>query len=377
MDFALHLCTNAEASTPTAADQKHDALLGFGVLMPNQACPSGADWAPHSNAQDRSLNAMDNGMIHTDFAVQTLTDAKQVCVFGETLGHLRSAIKEQFDIPCFQQKLMYIPTEGDSIALHGDDSELMREKPGLLDAKALVLSRQVDPRYKTEKETAFLEALAACHFAEAKEMLEEASGVAIDPNCILKRHITDGFTRSHADHSSFATYAERRVCIGVTECARSYRHPAITVAMIAGLEYAVKALRCNPDAIQEWMSHEEEVCEVVALLIDQGADVNATGEENLDAESAGCPSVDGKSPLCAAIQRGSPTLVRMLLEAKADPNHTVVLGGSAWGPGPGAQKPVAFLNEICNGSMSRRSPQDPRNQYRTEILELLQAAANA
>lgn len=229
-----------------------------------------------------------------------------------------------------------------------------------------MLSRQVDPRLKMEKETAFLEALATCRFADAKEMLEDASGVTIDPNCLLKANVY-----------TLPRDKRRRVNIGVTECPSSYKHPAVTVAMIAGLEYAVQACRCLPDAIQEWMSHEQQVCDVVALLIQQDADVNATGDETLDAESAGCPSVDGKSPLCAAIQRGSPTLVKMLLDAKANPNHTVHLGGSAWGPGPGAQLPDAYLNEICNGSMSQRNAKDPRKKYDEDILELLRVSRSA
>lgn len=311
--------------------------------------------------QERS-SAVKKGL-YASFLVQMPSDTKQVDVFGENLGDLREAVKRELKVPHFQQNLAYLSASGDPVALVGDDSTPMKEKPGLLDAKELMLSRQVDPRLKMEKQTAFLEALATSRFADAKEMLEDASGVAIDPNCVLQANVL-----------RLPREKGRRVSIGVTECPMSYKHPAITVAMIAGLEYTVQALRCLPDAIQEWMSREQEVCEVVALLIQQEADVNATGDETLDAESAGAPPVDGKSPLCAAIQRGSPTLVKMLLDAKADPNHTVHLGGSAWGPGPGAQLPDAFLNEICNGSMSRRKAKDPRNKYDADILELLRVS---
>lgn len=146
---------------------------------------------------------------------------------------------------------------------------------------------------------------------------------------------------------------------------------------MAGLEYAVAAHECQTAALQGWMARENEVCKVVELLIQQGANVNALGDEWLDAESAGCHTVKDKSPLCAAIQRGSPTLVRMLLDAKADPNHTAILGGPAWGAHASAQKPEAFLNDICNGSMRRRSSEDPRSQCDAKILTLLQATVSA
>merc|ERR1712100_698666 len=146
------------------------------------------------------------------------------------------------------------------------DTVLLKEKAGLLQANELMLSHQVDPRFKMEKETAFLEALVACRFDVAKDILE-SSGVTIDPNCVHKR-----------------TLNER---IAVTECPYRYAHPALTVAMMAGLENAVRCLRCDPEKVQVFMSREKELCEVVELLIQKGADVNALGDETQDCESAG------------------------------------------------------------------------------------------
>lgn len=230
----------------------------------------------------------------------------------------------------------------------------MKEK-GLVGVKELTLTRQVDPRFKMEKETAFLEAMAACRFVEAKDILE-SSGVTIDPNCVRKGNM--------------------QVNKAVTESPYSYSHPALTVAMMSGIEHAVD-FRCQPSKMQSWMSKEDEVCEIVKLLIEKGADVNAVGDETQDCESAGMVMVHGKTPLCAAVQRGSPKLVHMLLDAKADPNHTMKYDASAWGPdrnnplGPGVLKPESWLASVCNGSVGCREAHDPRKQNDEAILDLL------
>merc|ERR1711865_901932 len=104
---------------------------------------------------------------------------------------------------------------------------------------------------------------------------------------------------------------------------------ALVVAMMAGLEEALRYSSVNVDKLQASMAREKEVCEVVELLIQKRADVNAVGGDALSSNSARfggitrSPISHQKSPLCAAVQRGSPTLVRMLLDAKADPAHTI------------------------------------------------------
>eukprot|EP00928_Gymnodinium_smaydae_P037761 TRINITY_DN26172_c0_g1_i1.p1 TRINITY_DN26172_c0_g1~~TRINITY_DN26172_c0_g1_i1.p1 ORF type:complete len:433 (+),score=39.52 TRINITY_DN26172_c0_g1_i1:88-1386(+) len=218
---------------------------------------------------------------------------------------------------------------------------------------------QIDPRSKMQKETAFLEALASCRFADAKKILE-SPGVAIDPCCVRR-----GCPKKHCP---------------VTESPSRYVHPALTVAMMAGMEDFAHYIRCDVEKINAWMAREGEVCDIVALLIEKGADVNATGEEVQDCESAGCPEVHGKTPLCAAVQRGSPALVRMLLDAKADPNHTMSYDAAAYGPdknnpfGPGILKPESWLGEITNGSVGKKDAKDPRNAHAAEILKLLRDA---
>lgn len=290
------------------------------------------------------------------FDVQSLSDTKQVEVRGETLGDLRLAVKSQFDIPTFEQQVLYSPDGAEPVALSGDDSVLLTEKEGLIDTKLLQVARQVDPRFKMEKETAFVEALAARRFEEAKGILE-SSGVTVDPNCVHR-----------------ASFQER---IAVTECPRTYTHPALTVAIMAGLEHAVRCSSSDADQIQKFMSNEKELCDVVQLMIEKRADVDATGEEVQDCESAGCPGVHGKTPLCAAVQRGSPRLVRMLLDAKADPNHEMKYDSAAYGPdrnnplGPGNLKPESWLSEISNGFVHERNCGDPRNQFNGQILAML------
>eukprot|EP00928_Gymnodinium_smaydae_P017367 TRINITY_DN16635_c0_g2_i1.p1 TRINITY_DN16635_c0_g2~~TRINITY_DN16635_c0_g2_i1.p1 ORF type:complete len:367 (+),score=18.93 TRINITY_DN16635_c0_g2_i1:148-1101(+) len=139
-------------------------------------------------------------------------------------------------------------------------------------------------------------------------------------------------------------------------------------------------MRFYPEKVESWMAHEDEVCDIVALLIQMGADVNATGDEDLDCESAGTMEIRGKTPLCAAVQRGSPKLVRMLLEAKADVNHTASGSSAAYGPddrnpfGPGVLKAESFLGCIRNGSVGKREASDPRKQHDKRILHLLRNA---
>jgi len=297
------------------------------------------------------------------YVVQTLVDEKEVKVWGQRLGHLRAALSEAFDIPPFEQVIVFAsPWSGEILDVQGDDTVFLKEKKGLLEAEQLTLGRQVDPRYKTEKETAFGEALFACRFKEALEILN-SSGAAMDPNCVYRHSVRGG--------------------VAVTECPRLYTHPALTVAMMAGLEACVQVLRCQPGKMQTFMSYEEDVCKVVELLIEKGADVNAKGDETQDCESAGCPTVHGKSPLCAAVQRGSPKLVKMLLDANADPNHQHRYDASAWGPdrrnpfGAGNLRPESWLDDVCNGSVSSRYANDPRVAHRQEILDLLRAARQA
>merc|ERR1719215_1973493 len=142
--------------------------------------------AQQQQQQQQQRSSAEEKHPYISFLVQTPSYSKQVEVFGETLGDLRNAVKHALKVPHFQQKIVYFSASGDPVPLVGDNSTLMSEKPGLLDAKGLMLSRQVDPRLKMEKETAFLEALASCRFADAKEMIEDASGVTIDPNCVFK-----------------------------------------------------------------------------------------------------------------------------------------------------------------------------------------------
>lgn len=293
------------------------------------------------------------------FEVSTMSALhKKVDVSGETLGDLRKAVQLQFDIPAFEQQFIYA-CGGTPLIVEGDDTVLMKDKQGLLEVDDLLLTRQIDPRYKMEKETAFLDALAASNFKEAKSILG-SSGVTIDPNCVRR-----GYPKANQ---------------AVTESPFKCTHPALTVAMMAGIEHAVEFL-CNPRKIQAWMNRENEVVEIVEMLIRMGADVNLVGDEDQDCESAGQVTVHGKTPLSAAVQCGSPALVRMLLEAKADANQTMQYDASAWGPdennpfGPGVLKAESWLGAVRNGSVGKRNAHDPRNQVSAEIMSLLRAGA--
>jgi len=210
------------------------------------------------------------------------------------------------------------------------------------------------PPLKVQNMRAFAQALEEQRMEEAKDLAGK-----ISPNSVLNHTFGEGHY-----------YAIR-----VTECPCSYKHPALTVAIQAGLETAVGS-RANMEA---WMSGEDAVVDVAKLLIERGARVNATGTEEQNCESAGCPSVHGKTALCAAIQRGSPKLVKLLLDAHADPNHTHKYD-QTWGPdtrnpfGPGVLKPESWLSEPANGSVGPRGGNDPRNANSEEILTMLRAA---
>ena len=203
--------------------------------------------------------------------------------------------------------------------------------------------------------TAFAQALEEQRMEEAKDLAGK-----IDPNSVLNH-----------------TFGSRHYyAIRCTECPSSYKHPALTVTIQAGLEKAVRS-RTNMEA---WMSGEDAVLDLAKLLIERGAKVNATGTEEQNCESAGCPSVHGKTALCAAIQRGSPKLVKLLLDAHADANHKHKYDESAWGPdtrnpfGPGVLKPESWLSSPSNGSVCRPDGNDPRNANSEEILTMLRAA---
>jgi len=305
------------------------------------------------------------------YSAQHLADEKEIQVRGESLGDLRAAIRFVFGIPSFEQTISFSVAAGQFVEVRGDDTVLLAEKAGLLEATQLRISQQVDPRYKLEKETAFQEALLARRFQEAKDILS-SSGIPIDVNCIHTYRIPS---------TTFQTGPHR---IAVTECPCKAAHPALTVAIQAGLEHCVHFLRADSEKVRKFMSQEEEVAELVQLLIEKRADVNATGDETQDAESNGAPTVHGKSPLAAAIQRGSPMLVKVLLDAKADPNHQMKYDSCASGIdkqnpfGPGVLMPESWLDEVSNGSVhARGNKEDPRNQHREEILALLTAARTA
>lgn len=301
---------------------------------------------------------MEDSGVFASFEVQAFSTTRHVKVLGETLGHLRSAIKLQFDIPSFEQKIVYTHArdgKDEFIELQGDDLVKLKEKLGLMDSRMLSLSRQVDPRYKMEKETAFLEALVACRFVEAKDILQ-SSGFSIDPNCVHKYRI--------ASHGRFGSFGSMR-----------YANPALTVAIQAGSETRLNInVNINVNAGSE-MSNEKELSEVVELLIQKGADVNGTGEETEDCESGGAPTAYDKTPLCAAVQRGSPTLVKILLDARANPDHTHRYGGCCIGPGQDVMKPENWLGSVSEGFVHPLSHQrfrgNPRRQYMDEILALL------
>jgi hypothetical protein len=66
--------------------------------------------------------------------------------------------------------------------------------------------------------------------------------------------------------------------ICLSECPSWYKHPELTVSVHAGLEIAAKG---------NVLADTDDVCEVVRLLIDMGADVNAVGEEESHCQPAG------------------------------------------------------------------------------------------
>ena len=217
------------------------------------------------------------------------------------------------------------------------------------------------------QQTAFLQALVERRFDEAKSILQSA-GTDFDPNCVLEHRYSGIRLKGYGT-------------IQVTECPVHFKHPAMTVAIQAGLEKAQSPKLGERKAIvSAFMSEEDAVCDIVRMLIDRGANVNAVGDETQHCESAGCPTVHNKTPLCAAIQRGSCKIVELLLDAKADPNHTHEYEQTAWGAdernplGPGVLKPESWISNIHNGMLGTRDASDPRHDSTTEILRLLQVA---
>lgn len=313
-------------------------------------------------SRPQSADSLAMAEVFKTYKAQHLTDEQEIQVRGESVGDLRAAIKLVFAIPSFEQAISFSGGDGQFVEFQGDDTVLLAEKAGLLGATQLRIARQVDPRYKMEKETAFKEALLARCFEEAKDILS-SSGITIDVNCI------------HTYKPAISKPVSESPC----RCA----HPALTVAIQAGLDdaaYTGYNYKLDTGKVRKFMSQEKELGELIQLLIEKQADVNATGQEVQDAESAGAPEVHGKSPLAAAIQRGSPFLVKMLLDAKADPNHQMKYDSAAYGAdkrnpfGPGVLMPESWLDEVCNGSVGSRHLEDPRNECKDKILILLRAA---
>merc|ERR1740139_1224230 len=108
------------------------------------------------------------------------------------------------------------------------------------------------------------------------------------------------------------------------------------------------------DTVKTYMSQEAEVCEIVELLLQKRADVNAGGADctEIDASECGWTRLLNKTPLCAAVQRGSPSLVRKLLEARADVNITVTQNGMCKNS---HAKPENFVDNIYPEGWAKRA----------------------
>lgn len=305
------------------------------------------------------------------FKVSMLSDSKMVDLNSSKVGDLRAAVQDAFEIAPFEQNLTFQSPSGDFVPVTADDSVLLTEI-GLVGGEELYLTRQVDPRFKMEKETAFLEALAACRFEEALQILE-SSGVTVSPDCVRTFRCTgreEDPNREPGEQEYHRWCGEGQYAFGEDPCA--YTYPALTVAMIAGTP-RVNAHPSITDAVtvahaRKHVAREPQVVEVVKLLIAKKANVNATGEEDHDGGSWARSAPQGKTPLCAAVQRGSLTLVQLLLEAGADPKHEVTMG---------SKKLTAadFVNEVVLDSVNARHSSDPRIAQKEDILKLLKEAS--
>lgn len=224
-------------------------------------------------------------------------DTQRLDISGcETLRDLQAVLCNAFNIPPFEQVLL--SEGGDAIfgTCRFDDMRPISSLPMLCSGAPLTIGRNMDMRPQAEKNEAFLEALREGKLDEAMNLLD-SSGAPVDPNC------TGSF-----DHAGASFLSGGRKFADI----RTARTPALCMAVMA---------RCTWDSqgrVIGQLADGASVVRVVERLLAMGASVDELRNEVLTCGSWPDERTS-KTALYLAAQTRSPALVRLLLDAGADP----------------------------------------------------------
>jgi len=214
-----------------------------------------------------------------------------------TLQCLRDAVGIAFDVPLSEQRLL-AQMDGaapNTFELTGSGFQSLLQL-GVSDRMPITLLRQ-DPRTTSEKNCTLHSALLEHRMSDALEVIQ-SFGFPVDPNSV-----------HHWRCSKAPCTSCGRDCLDIKE--RS--EPCLALAVRARKRWNDKGEISGAGA------SEESVIPVVQELLKLRADVNGVAEEvHTQGSWIRGEAPDTKSALLLACQTGSPDLVQVLLEARAD-----------------------------------------------------------
>eukprot|EP00928_Gymnodinium_smaydae_P037528 TRINITY_DN2602_c0_g2_i2.p1 TRINITY_DN2602_c0_g2~~TRINITY_DN2602_c0_g2_i2.p1 ORF type:complete len:421 (-),score=71.92 TRINITY_DN2602_c0_g2_i2:367-1629(-) len=215
----------------------------------------------------------------------------------DKLRDLQTELFKVFNIPPFEQALL--SEEGDTVfgTDRFDNMRPISSVPALCAGVPLMIARSFDTRPQAERNCAFLEALQEGKLDEAMNLLD-SSGAPVDPNCSGSfRH--DGRSFLEQGGRDFGDI-------------RSARTPALCTAVMARCTWSPAG------QVTGELADDESVVRVVERLLALGASVD---EMNTEVHTCGSWPAENvsKTALYLAVQTRSVGLVRLLLDAGADP----------------------------------------------------------
>mmetsp|Transcript_153505 Transcript_153505/g.272236 ORF Transcript_153505/g.272236 Transcript_153505/m.272236 type:complete len:424 (+) Transcript_153505:147-1418(+) len=224
---------------------------------------------------------------------------------SSTLRDLQVLLHKSFNIPPFEQVLLH--EDGNTVLgdHRFDDTRPIGSMPNLSSGITLMIARKVDTRPQAEKNCAFMEALREGKLDEAMNVLD-SSGVPVDPNCFGSfRHEGRGFLAGGPGARDFGDI-------------RSAKTPALCMAVMARCRWSPAGEVIGELANESVKSIDASVVRVVERLLAMGASLDISEDEVLTCGSWPEQTVN-KTALYLAVQTRSCALVRLLLDAGADP----------------------------------------------------------
>jgi len=210
---------------------------------------------------------------------------------------LRSAVQSAFEVPLVEQRLL-IPSGDDTTELIGSDMQSLLQL-GIDENMVITLLRQ-DSRTTSDKNCALLDALVEHRLDDALEVVN-SFGFPVDPNCVYHWRCGKGSCMG-LGRACLDVKERNEQCLGLAIRARNVVWDGVGIG----------------NQISREGASEELVIPVVQELLKLKADVNGVAEEVHSQGSWGGEGTDTKTPLFLACETGSPGLVQILLEARAD-----------------------------------------------------------